>query len=40
MIVTMHYALCISHYASFGKHFKLFNFWVASDSFCVEPLLG
>ena len=35
--VIMHYALSISHYASFGTHSKLSNFWVASDSLWVEP---
>ena len=35
----MHNTLCISHYASFGKHSKLSNFWVASDSLWLEPLL-
>ena len=40
MLVIMHYALFISHYAVFGTHSKLSNFWVASDSLWVEPLLG
>ena len=39
MLVIMHNTLCINHYASFGKHSKLSNFWVASDSLWVEPLL-
>ena len=39
MLVIMQYTLCISHYASFRTHSKLFNFWVTSDSFGVEPLL-
>ena len=38
MMVIMHYALFISHYAGFGTHSKLSNFWVASDSLWVEPL--
>ena len=39
MLVIMHCTLCISHYASFGTHSKLSNFWVTSDSLWVEPLL-
>ena len=39
MLVIMHYALFISHYAGFGTHSKLSNFWVASDSLWVEPLI-
>ena len=39
MLVIMHNTLCISHYASFGKPSKLSNFWVASDSLWVEPLV-
>ena len=38
-LVIMHYALFISHYAGFGTHSKLSNFWVASDSLRVEPLV-
>ena len=40
MLVIMHFASFISHYAGFGTHSKLSNFWVASDSLWVEPLLG
>ena len=32
MLVVMHYVLFISHYAGFGTHSKLSNFWVA---FCI-----
>ena len=32
MLVIMHYAICISHYAGFRTHSKLSHFWVASDS--------
>ena len=39
MLVIMHYALCISHYAGFGTHSELSNFWVACDSLWVEPLV-
>ena len=39
MLVIMHFALFISHYAGFGTHSKLSNFWVASDSPWVEPLI-
>ena len=39
MLVIMNNTLCISHYDSFGKHSKVSNFWVASDSLWVEPLL-
>ena len=39
MLVIMNYALFISHYAGFRTHSKLSNFWVASDSFWLEPLL-
>ena len=39
MMVIMHYALFISHYAGFGTHSKFSNFWVASDSLWVETLL-
>ena len=39
MLVIMDYTLCINHYASFGTHSKLSNFWVTSDSLWVEPLL-
>ena len=28
MLVIMHYALFIGHYADFGTHSKLSNFWV------------
>ena len=35
-----HFALCISHYAGFGTHSKLSNFWVSSDSLWLEPLIG
>ena len=38
MLVIMHYALFISHYAGFGTHSKLSNFWLAS-ALWVEPLL-
>ena len=34
----MHYK-CISPYAGFGTYSKLSNFWEASDSLWVEPLL-
>ena len=33
MLVIMHNTLCISHHASFGKHYKLSNSWVISDSY-------
>ena len=39
MLVIIHCALFISHYAGFGTHSKWSNFWVASDSLWVEPLL-
>ena len=39
MLVIIHDALFISHYAGFGTHSKLSNLWVASDSLWVEPLL-
>ena len=39
MLVIMHYALFIIHYAGFGTHSKLSTFWVASDSLWVEPLI-
>ena len=35
MLVIMYYAICISHYASLGTHFKLSS----SDSLWVEPLM-
>ena len=37
MLVIMHDALLISHYAGFETHSKLSNFWVACDSLWVEP---
>ena len=40
MLVIMHNTSCISHYASFGKHSKLSNCWVTSDSLWVEHLLS
>ena len=40
MLVNMHYALFISHYAGFGTHSKLSNFWEASDSLWVVTLIG
>ena len=40
MLVIMHNTLCISHYAGFGKHSKLSNFWVTSYSLWVEPLVS
>ena len=40
MLVIMHYSLFMSHYAGFGTHSKLSNFWIASDSLWVEPLLS
>ena len=39
MLIIMHYALFISHYAGFGTQSKLSNFWVTGDSLWVEPLL-
>ena len=40
VLVIMHYALCIIHYAGFGTHYKLSKFWVASASLWVEPLIS
>ena len=39
ILVIMHDALFISHYGGFGTHSRLSNFWVASDSLWVEPLI-
>ena len=39
MLVSMHFAFFISHYAGFGTRSKLSKFWVASDSLWVEPLI-
>ena len=36
MLVIMHYALFISHYAGFETHSKLSNFWVFCLQFCVQ----
>ena len=40
MLVIMHYAWVISHYASFGTNSKFSNFRVASDYLWVEHLLS